>query len=82
MWQLNPDRCRMEVETRYRGSRSHSLVRVATWRIKVEELPLTIVTRTAEDMQPEDRELLAQHIASAIGWRLGYAKVTRLSEAA
>lgn len=68
---LIPEKCRIEVETIYRGQ-SWTFVggtRETTWRITVEDLDLEF--KTARDLttgRTEDVELLAERLVQVLGW--------------
>lgn len=65
---LDPERCRVEVHTRYRGL-GVGYSRHSTWSIRIDDLELEVMTRTDEDGESDDRETLCQHLAKVIGWR-------------
>lgn len=68
MRRMDPERCQISCDARYRGSHSFGRVRLSTWRIRVEDLDFAIETRTDEDGESDDREAFAQHVALALGW--------------
>ena len=68
MRQLDPELGQAEVETRYRGSYSEGKSRHSTYRLRVDDITLEIRVRSGPDKAMDDRELLARHIATRLGW--------------
>jgi hypothetical protein len=77
---LDHERCRVSVETCYRGSRTWGFTRHATWRITIEDLELVVMTRTSEDGEFDDREALCRHLADTLGVKLEYPAASQLVE--